>query len=310
MTVRRPVFIAVIVLICAACASRPAEERPPRDLRLSIRHLNKGARFYNKGCFPKAARHFQEAYERFAAADNIAGSADSLNSLANTYYRLNDMQSAAIVYDEAVELYALLDKTKGQVRALTNKSVALASVGKLMEARKALDAADALAGPKEMLVNLRLKARGILRFENNDLDGSKQLLSKAIRSIAHSKDPQYASTQYTMGHVLLSDQQPEKAMAYLNRALASDRDTGDYFGIGQDLEALGDCHALLGQHAHATTRFKRSIKIFALLNNIEKVQQVSSKLVESASQADTDAQTTLNWVAKWLAGQWEANICR
>jgi tetratricopeptide (TPR) repeat protein len=277
---------------------------------LSIRHLNKGTRFYHKGCFTKAVRHFQEAHERFAAADNIAGAADSLNSLANTYYRLNDLQSAVLVYDEAVELYALLDQTEGQVRALTNKSVALASAGNPMEARKVMDLADSMAKPDQMMVSLRLKARAILSLKDNDLDRSKQLLAKAIHAIAHRKDEQYASAQYTMGYVLLSGQEPQKALDYLNRALNADRNTGDYFGIGQDLEALGDCHAMMGQYTRATTQFKRSIKIFALLNNIQKVQQVSSKLMDSASKSGTDAQITLHWVAKWLAGQWEANICR
>jgi tetratricopeptide (TPR) repeat protein len=277
---------------------------------LSIRHLNKGTGFYNKGCFTKAARHFQEAHERFSAADNLQGTADSLNSLANAYYRLNDMESAQLVYDEAVELYALLNNSVGQIRALANKSVALASAGELPEAQAALDKADTLAERDGALATVRLKARAILRFKRNDVDGSEKLLSKVIRAVPKSDTKQYASAQYTMGYVLLSSRQPNKAIPYLNRALTADRAAGDYFSIGQDLEALGDCHAQLGEHALAATELKRSIKIYGLLNNIEKVQQVSPKLLKSASIAGTEAQTTLNWVARWLAGQWEANICR
>ena len=307
---KRLVLLSLFIFACTACASRPVEERLPRDQRLSIRHLNKGTRFYNKGCFTKAARHFQEAHERFSAADNLQGTADSLNSLANAYYRLNDMQSAELVYDEAIELYGLLDNSVGQIRALANKSVALASAGELLDAEAALKNADMLAQQNGALVSLRLKARGILKLKQNDPDGSKKLLSKAIRATPPSDAKQYASAQYTMGYLLLSTRQPKKAIPYLNRALTADRAAGDYFSIGQDLEALGDCHAQLEQHALAATELKRSIKIYGLLNNIVKVQEVSPKLVKSASIAGTESQTTLNWVARWLAGQWEANICR
>ena len=310
MTVIRTILVVLITLIGAACATKSIEERATQDLRLSIRHLNRGTQFYNKGCFTKAARHFQEAHERFAAADNLAGTADSLNSLANAYYRLNDMESAALVYDEALELYNLLDNSESRVRVLTNKSAALASAGRLSEAENTLNEADKLAASEDLLLSLRLKARAILRLKSDDVKGSKQLLSKAIQVIPYSDAQQYASAHYTMGYLLLTEQQPGKAIKFLNKALESDRRAGNYFGIGQDIEALGDCHMLMDQHTRATTEFKRSIKIYALLNNNEKVQQVSSKLIESASRADIQAQTTLNWVARWMAGQREANICR
>jgi tetratricopeptide (TPR) repeat protein len=295
---------------CTACASGPAPERAPRDLRLSIRHLNRGTQFYNKGCFLKAAQHFHNAHQRFTAADNLRGAADSLNSLANAYYRLNDMERAITVYDEADALYDLLNDKIGRVRALTNKSVALASSDKLPEAAAALKRADALAEPDDMLMGLRLKARAIVKLKTNAPEESIRLLEKAIQAIAQTDINQYASVQYAMGYALLSNQQPQKAIQYLNRALEADRTAGDHFGIGLDLEALGDCHVQLKQHAHATTAFKRSIKIYALLNHTEKVQAISSKLVNSASKAGTDIEITLDWVTQWLAGLREANICR
>lgn len=303
-------FIYAILAACTACASGPVPERAPQDLRLSIRHLNRGTQYYNKGCFSKAAQHFQNAHERFTALDNLQGTADSLNSLANAYYRLNDMERAVPVYDEAEALYDLLNDKIGRVRALTNKSVALASSDKLPEAAAALNIADALAESSDMLMGLRLKARAILELKTNNPEESIQLLEKAIQAIPQTDINQYASAQYAMGYVLLSTQQPQKAITYLNRALEANRTAGDHFGIGQDLEALGDCHVQLKQHTHATTEFKRSIKIYALLNHTGKVQELSSKLVRSATESGTDTQITLDWVTRWLAGLREANICR
>lgn len=306
----RQLITAILLAACTACASGPVPERAPQDLRLSIRHLNRGSQFYSKGCFSKAAQHFQNAHERFSAADNLQGTADSLNSLANAYYKLNDMQRAVPVYEEAETLYDFLNDRTGRVRALTNKSVALASSDKLPEAAAALKLADDLAEPSDMLMGLRLKARAILKLKTNEPEESIQLLSKAIQNIPQTDINQYASAQYAMGYALLANRLPQKAIVYLSRALETDRAAGNYFGIGQDLEALGDCHVQLKQYTHATTEFKRSIKIYALLNHTEKVQALASKLVESASAAGADIQTTIDWVMQWSAGLREANICR
>lgn len=312
-TAMPPMRLSIFVILmaaCTACASGPVPERAPQDLRLSIRHLNTGTQFYNKGCFSKAAQHFRNAHERFSASDNLQGTADSLNSLANAYYRLNDMERAIPVYDEAIALYDLLNDKWGRVRALTNKSVTLASSDKLQDAEATLTLADTFAGTSDMLKGLRLKAQAILRLKSNAPDEARQLLEKAIETIPQTDINQYASAQYTMGSLLISIRQPQKAIKYLKRALEADRSAGDHFGIGQDLEALGDCHVQLKQHTLATTEFKRSIKIYALLNDTKKAQALSSKLVQSASEAGTDIQITLHWVAQWLAGLHEANICR
>lgn len=266
--------------------------------------------FYNKGCFVKAVRHFQKAHERFAAQDNIQGTAESLNSLANAYYRLNDMDSAVRLYDEALELYRLQQDIPGQIRALANKSTAMAASGRLGEAGTALDQADALAESKAILAGLRLKARAILKIKAGDTAGAKRLLLKAMHAISKKEAAQYASAQYTMGYLLLSAQQPQEAIPYLEKALDADRSAHANFGMGQDLEALGDCRMQSGQYRQALTYYKRSLKIFVLLNNADRIQRTRTKLEHNAAKADADIQATLHWVNQWLAGKREANVCR
>jgi tetratricopeptide (TPR) repeat protein len=275
-----------------------------------MRHLNKGTLFYNKGCFVKAIRHFKEAHERFAAQDNIQGTAESLNSLANAYYRLNDMDSATLLYDEALELYRLQQDIPGQIHALANKSTALASSGRLEEAWTTLDQADALAEAKTVLPGLRLKARAILKIKAGDTTEAKRLLLKSMHAISKKETGQYASIQYTMGYLLLSAQRPQEAIPYLKKALDTDRSAHAHFGIGQDLEALGDCHMQMRQYRQALTFYKRSLKIFVLLNNDEQIQRTRTKLEHCANRAEADIQATLHWVDQWLAGNREANVCR
>lgn len=299
-------------VILAACAggSAPPPEKQPRDLHRSIRYLNRGTSFYSKGCFTKAAYQFQKAHEMFAAADNLQGAADSLNSLANAYYRLNEMPSAVLVYDEAAAYYRLIEDREGEVRSLSNKSAALSASGQFAAAEAALDLADKAAGNEDLLSGQRMKARAILKIKTHDLADAKQLLSKAMRAIPRSDTGQYASAQYTMGVLLLASQKPSDAIAYLQKALEIDQKAESYFGIAQDLETLGDCHAKMEQHTKAVNYYKRSIKIFALLDYPERVGQISDRLSLSASKANLDIKATLHWVKQWLAGQWEIGICR
>ncbi|MEJ2155973.1 MAG: tetratricopeptide repeat protein [Desulfobacteraceae bacterium] len=312
MTFLRIFLLFTTAAVFTACTggSVPLKERQPEDLRRSIRYLNNGTEYYNKGCYAMAVYQFQKAHEMFAAADNLQGAADSLNSMANAYYRLNEMPSAVLVYDEAVGYYQLLKDREGLVRALSNKSAALTSSGRVEAAESVLNEADTVAGDDALFSGQRLKARAILKIKTGQIDQAKKLLQRALRKISKREPGQYASAQYTMGYMLLQRHNPKEAMSYLEKALAVDRKSESYFSIAQDLETMGDCHAELGQHDRAASFYKRSIKIFALLDRPERVEQLTPRLMKSASIASVEVETTLHWVKQWLEGQLEIGICR
>ena len=128
----RTILIVAAVFVCLTCASAPAPKRVPEDLHQGIRRLNQGAEEYQKGCYLKALQYIQESHERFALLDDMSGTAASVNTLANIYYRLGDFQSALLVYDEAIALFEQLDHRSGLARALTNKAAVLIAVGSSM----------------------------------------------------------------------------------------------------------------------------------------------------------------------------------
>ena len=310
MRLFRPLILVLTASICLACASGPAPEKLPKDAHQSIRHLNKGTAYYIKGCYPQALRHIQAAHERFAAADDLQGVADSLNTMANIYFRMDDYQSALAVFDETIPIYEQLGDRVGQVRALVNKSAALIAARRLEDALQALDRADGLSQSANILGALRLKTRAMLLLAKDDAKEAENLLARALDTVPESDPALQADIQYTLAHLMLTTRRPQLAVTHVDHALKIDRAAGAYFSIGLDLAALGSCYQELAQYAEAVDFYKRSLKIFALLEAPKKVQWVLPRLASSAQKAGLNLQATLHWTEQWLDGQGEAGVCR
>ena len=307
----RSTILLLMVSALLACASSPAPERGSSDTRLSIRHLNKAADFYTKGCFSKALEQAQEAHERFVAADDLKGTADSLDSMANIFYRMGDPMHALPIYDEAIDLFRQSGDKSGQARAMANKSAALIAVKRLDQAAAVLDQADALGVGTQAA--LCWKTRGLLRIEQHDTQGAEALLRDALRKVSLSDQALAADIHYTLGYLLLTTQRPQPAIGHLEAALNLDRSAGAYYSIGIDLAALGACFDRLAQYDEAVRRYKRSLEIFALLGASRKMHEVLPRLKVSARKAgvaDQGLLTTLQWAQQWLEGRQQADLCR
>jgi tetratricopeptide (TPR) repeat protein len=290
------------------CASGPAPQRQSSEVRNQTRYLNKGVVMYAKGCYARALEHFSEAHERYSIADDLEGSANSLDSIANTYYHLDDIDSALLVYDDALELYSFLDDRAGMARVLINKATALIDARRLDEASGLLDEADNKA--KGDMKALRIKTRALLALARDDTATARTLLKKALNAEDGDEPPVVSSIYYTQGYLELNADNPQKALQPLQTALKIDREANAYAGIAKDLQLLGQCHLQLGQDRRAVTNFKRSAKIHALLNNPHKVQAVVAQLEQAANAANVDIKATLHWINRWLAGEVASNLCR
>lgn len=304
------ILVIFVAAICSACATGAVQQRAPKDIRLSIHYLNKGAVFYSKGCYAKAFVHLQEAHERFVAADDLQGTAESLNSLANTYYRLGDYASALSVYDEAVAHFRQLRQTSGQIRALANKAAALMAGQFFDAASRTLDEADRIADGSPLLLSLRLKNRALLYLTQNDAEKAEALLVQALDAVPPSDQVLLADIHYTIGQMKLTDEDPQSALPHIESALKIDRSAGAYYAVALDLAAMGSYFDKSSRYEEAVSHYQRSLKIFALLDASQKVQWIIPRLVHSAEKTDLNIQASLKWAELWLSGQRESGICR
>jgi tetratricopeptide (TPR) repeat protein len=302
--------IAWIILIGAlfpACASGPQPASMPKDLREAGYYAREAASHFNRGCYADALADFQDAHERYAAADRLEGVARSLNGIANIYYQEGEMQSAVMVYDDAIEVYETLKDLPGVIQALCNKAAASIALGRLDIATAALQKADSLdRGGRQTA--LRLKTRALLAIKKKNLQQAGQLLKQAQAS-AGSNKPLISGIYYALGYVGLMTDHPARAQGYFDQALKLDRAAGAHHDIARDLEGLGTCSARLGDHRQALNYFKRSAKIYALLQDNRHAAEVIPQLKKSAAQAGVDVQATLSWIQQWMLNPGGAALC-
>jgi tetratricopeptide (TPR) repeat protein len=302
--------IAGVILIGAlfpACAGGPQPAPMSQELREAGYYARKATNLFNKGCYADALADFQDAHERYAAADQLEGVARSLNGIADIYYRGDEMQSAVMVYDDAIEVYDTLKDRRSVIQALCNKAAAEIALGRLEMASEALQKADSL-DPGGRQAALRLKTRALLAIKKNDPQRAREMLEQALAA-AGSDNPLISGIYYTLGYVDLMADRPAKAQDYFKQALKLDRAAEAHHDIARDLEGLGTCSVRLGDHRQALNYFKRSAKIYALLQDNRHAAAVLPQLKKSAEQAGVDVQATLSWIEQWMLNPGGAALC-
>jgi tetratricopeptide (TPR) repeat protein len=309
MHLLRLVIIILTAFVCLACASAPSPEKVSKDIHQGVLRLNQAAEEYQKGCYLKALQHVQESHEIFSLVDDMPGSAACLNTMANIYYRLGDFQNALLVYDEAIAFFKQLDQKFGLARALTNKAAVQIAVGRLEQASRSLDQADEISSGSHILQSLRLKTRALLLIARGDFQGAEAFLVTALETASRSEQEFLADIHYTLAQLKLTVQQPQEAVSHLRIALKLDRLAGAYYSIGLDLAALGASHENQSDYAEAVNYYKRSLKIFALLEARSKVQWVRSRLESSAGKAGLNPESVLHWTGQWASGRNQAGLC-
>jgi tetratricopeptide (TPR) repeat protein len=303
-------ILIIVATSILACAGGQLPRQMPKDLRKSARYMNKGVLLYTWGCYPRALKFFNDSYERYTVADNLQGVANSLLSIANIYLQLEDVESALLVYKEAIETYRIIGDDEGRSRACANYAVALIRADRLDKAADALNRADDLAGTEPGLMALRAKNRALLLIAQGQEDEAEKLLERTLENAAGGEPETVAGLYFTLGQLLLNHEHPNRAEPHLQKALDLDRAAGAYYGIARDLAALGTCYTRLDRLSEAISFQKRSAKIFILIQQPKKAQAVINALEANAEHAQADIQATLHWINQWLEGRVEANICR
>jgi tetratricopeptide (TPR) repeat protein len=301
----------LVIVLLQGCATGPTPKTEPEVATTGEKLYLTGERWYLQGCYQEALRYYFGAYANFSAGDRLGPAARALNSIGNLYRRLGDPQAALSFYNEALEIDLQLEDTAGQAQTLINRSAAHLDRGQAQRANADLDRAEPLTQDAPRLRLALERSRGILATRGGDLATAEAHLQNALDTLSVAPALEGAATQYAMGRLRLAQERPAEARPYFTRALALDRRLGHTHGLADDLEALGDSARALEAWSLAAFHYKRSVRIFALMNHTDKTRQILEGLqaLKAAHPEAVDANLTLFFVDRWVEGEPEADIC-
>jgi tetratricopeptide (TPR) repeat protein len=264
--------------------------------------MKKGVAWYQKGCYAQSLEYFFRAYELYSASDLLDGVAMSLNNIGSIYRIMGNHEEAVSFFDESFAIYSELNNQKGALKALSNKAAAYIGARNLDKAEQVIAMAMeelSQAGANKALLVPILQNKGVLLTKRGSYEAAEEVLTDCLKQ-ARRLDPMgLASLHFAFGNLMLETGKPADAIAPLEKALAIDRELGFHRGIADDLLSIGQAHASLGQHEKAIGSWKRSVKVFALIDQAPEVHATMKLLRETAPVAGIDISVTEAFIERW-----------
>lgn len=282
----------------------------PEHLTAGMHEITKGISRYNKGCYKSSLEYFFRAHELFTASDQLSGIAVSLNNIGNVYRAMGDADSAALFFDESFAIYTDIYDYQGAVQVLSNKAAALIDSGRLAKATNVLSTAEEMAQKNKLSFSPLLNTRGVLLIKKREYQPAEKILKKALADTDPQNFSEFATVNFTLGNLMLETQRYQQAVNFFNAALEKDRSSGFYKGIADDLAAIGSAYFLQKKNELAASFFKRSIKVYALIGDPEKVHSILEQLEKVAAKTGFDITVTKHFVNRWLEGKALENLCK
>lgn len=299
-----------MVVFLMGCAGGKTDRKKPEHLTSGMREVKKGIVWHQKGCYYRALEHFFKAHEFFSASDQISGVALSLNNIGNVYRATGDINGALLLYKEATDIYMALDDKPGMAQTLSNLAATMIDAKRYNEAESVLNQADRVASGFNSPFLPAMKNRGILLAREKDFAEAEKILLQ-VNDLTDPADlPGVAAINSALGHLMINTGRHENAIRYLTAALDADRTSGFYGELAADLTALGAVYEHMEKYQKAADFYKRALKIYALMENPEKIAAVRSSLESLSREKGIDLSVTKHFVDRWQNGNAYIHPCR
>jgi len=297
------ISILISILFLFACGGGSSKQIKPRHLTSGMVQIKKGNIWYQKGCYKRALEQFLRAHELFSASDQLNGVAMSMNNIGNVYRIIGDVEDAVQFFDESYNIYANIRDNEGAVHALSNKAAALIDIGRLEQANNVLNKADSTAQAYGIAYNPLLSNRGILLTRKKEYERAEEVLTRALANTVPSHHSEFAVINTALGNLMLETERFERAIDFYKKALSADRFIAFYKGMADDLTAIGSAYFVQKNYESAANYLQRSIKIYALIENENKVHELIKQLDKVEEKTGLNISITKEFVKRWLAGE-------
>lgn len=271
--------------------------------------ISRGAALYKKGCYGQALNQFQKAYELAVSMDQQEIAAMSLNNMGNIYRRTGDPESAVLFFEAAYDSYCRTGDSNGMIQAVSNKAAALIDAGFPNAAEKELEAAEKMAAAEQIVFAPLSRNRAVLLMRRSDYSGAESLLRTTLSRISKEDVSELAATNFALGNLMLETEQHQQALEFFQEALAADRENRCSSGMAQSLAKLAVTSLLLDKPARAFEYFQRSVMMYALMGDREKVVDMIEKMEDLSQENGRELTLTVHFVERWLAGETVQPYC-
>jgi len=303
--------VLALMLATGGCAGKKAEVNLGDESVTAARNIvQKAVADYSAGCNELALRELNRAHELFTLADDMAGVAMCMNNMGTVYRAADDPESAVAFFDEAVTLYQGLGDRQGALQALANKATVLTENGDYAGAGAVLDRAEALAPDLAMNFLPLLNNRGVLLAKQGAFEEAETVLRKALGGTTPDTLSGHATVNASLGNLMRQQGRYTEALSFFHTALEADTRLAYYRGMADDLAAMAECGAALGNNGQAIEWLKRSIKITALTGDTIRAHNRFETLVALAEKEQADITIFSHLVKQWLKGDRVRSYCR
>lgn len=311
MTKRLVYFILVLVALTAVACSGGPSVKPSSQVSLDgLKTLRRGIGLYQKGCYHASLEHFMRAGELFAASDDLAGTAMTMNNIGNVYRQIGDSESARLFFDESFAMYSDLNEPEGALQALANQSALFIQNNDYDRAEAVLQQAESMSAAAGIVSASLLNNRGVLLTKRKDPAAAEAVLLQALSIAAPENLRLVATVNASLGNLKMETGAYEESLQWFGKALEADRKSEFHLGMADDLTAMGRVYYLQKKYDRAWDFFQRGIKIHAIFGNLDKISEIKPMLKTAAEAAGRDSSVTFYFVDKWSAGDLKESPCR
>jgi tetratricopeptide (TPR) repeat protein len=297
-------------LLFFSCGSTSQQTTTSKVYLKAVSTMNQGVKWYDKGCYPKALKFFWDANEQFSVVDSPEGVAISLNGIGNTYHHLGEIDEAVLILNQALVIYEQLRQPRKQIKNLSDIAATYLTIKELEKAKEWIDKGEKLSEKWNLDEVSFVLTKGIWLTRKKEYDQSRNVLQAAL-DLVEADDLAIMGTIYAaLGQLEFKAGNINTARNYFLSALDVDRLYGFYPGIADNLAQLGQIFIQKQQLKKGLFYLKRSVKVYALLGNNTRTDQLLTQIKPLADSVGQDIRLTQTLTHRWLKGEIDHAPCR
>lgn len=302
-------MLAVVTVFLFSCGAKAVKIDTPKAYPKAVLTMNRGVKWYDKGCYEKSIQFFWDAHEQFSALDLPDGVAASFHNIGNADRHLGEIDNAVLFLNYANDIYEQIESHNRQTKVLADMAATYMAADNLTAARDWIEKAERLARRWKINDFSLSLTKGVWLTRKKKFDQAREVLLSTVDRINHDDLIALGTLNAALGHLEMTAGNIETALSYFEIALEADRQSGFYRGMADNLFELGRIYHRKEKPQKSLFYLQRSIKIYALLGLKDRTDQVLPLIESQAQLIGADVALTLNLVKRWLNKEVHHLLC-